>query len=61
MYEEEIMAHHKEDPLHAIAYEESWLKGLFNSVGLTVELVRYGTWTGSKDRGQYQDIVVFKK
>ena len=51
----------KEDPLHAIGYDEIWLRDVPKKLGLEVVQIRNGTWAGKIDYDFLQDIVVFKK
>ena len=53
-------AQHKENPEHALAYEEDYVRELFHKVGLSiVEPILYGTWSSQKEQGQ--DIIMGTK
>jgi SAM-dependent methyltransferase len=45
----------------AVAYEESEIRTLFRALGLSLETIRYGGWSGRADYLSYQDIVVAQK
>ncbi len=50
------------NPELSIAYDESYVKGLFERVGLEiVEPVRYGSWCGRPDCFEYQDTIIAEK
>jgi SAM-dependent methyltransferase len=48
-------------PENATAYEESFVRGLFERHGFRLEPVRYGAWCGRSSFVSYQDIVVALK
>jgi SAM-dependent methyltransferase len=46
-------------PEHAVAYEEAWVRGQFDEVGLTQRTPpHYGSWCGRTEFRSYQDIVI---
>lgn len=47
-------------PLHAIGFEESWVRGQFAAQGLAIRAVHFGTWCG-RSGGPFQDAVVFER
>jgi SAM-dependent methyltransferase len=49
-----------DDPLHAIAYEESFVRRMAAEAGLEVVSVDRGTWTGEAGL-TYQDLVVLRR
>jgi SAM-dependent methyltransferase len=52
--------HNADDPLHAIAFEENWLRGLIASTQLSVRSTLYGTWCGRKSTNLYQDTLILE-
>jgi SAM-dependent methyltransferase len=50
--------HNADDPLHAIAYDEEWLRGLIASTRLAIRAIRYGTWCGRDIANLYQDTLI---
>jgi SAM-dependent methyltransferase len=52
---------HDRVPEDVVAFEETDMAALHRSVGLTIELVRYGAWPGRAEYLSYQDIVVARK
>lgn len=48
-------------PENVIAYDESRVRSLYDSVALTIQNVRYGAWPGRADYLGYQDIMVARK
>ena len=44
-----------EDPLHAISYDEAWLRGALWDVGLYACATLYGTWPGRINALSFQD------
>lgn len=49
-------------PEHALAYDESWVRGVYQARGLRiVEPIRYGRWSGRADGLSLQDIVIARK
>lgn len=48
-------------PEHAVAFEESYFRGLCNSHRLAVNTTRYGAWPGRRAYLSYQDIVLATK
>ena len=52
----------KETPENAVAYDEMFVRGLYEKYGLKVrEPIRYGSWCGRKDFLSFQDIVVAER
>jgi SAM-dependent methyltransferase len=53
--------HNEHDPLHAIAFDESWAIALIQKKGMIVKKIQHGYWCeGSRaNTSQYQDFVVF--
>lgn len=47
-----------EEPLRAVAYEETWLEELFESSGLEVRERSYGSWCPGAPGAHYQDIYI---
>lgn len=50
-----------EVPEEAIAFDESWVKGLYEKLGLKIIRLDYGSWCGRKDFLSYQDLVLAVK
>ncbi len=49
-------------PEHAIAFDETWVKGALNRSGLHLkEAIRYGYWVGRTDFYDYQDTLLLEK
>jgi SAM-dependent methyltransferase len=48
-------------PENAIAYDETWLKGLLHTTGLHIKSIHYGSWCGREKHLSFQDIVVVTK
>lgn len=44
-----------------IAYEESYIKQLYQKFGLVIKNIHYGSWCGRKRYLDFQDIVIAKK
>jgi SAM-dependent methyltransferase len=53
--------HNEKDPLHAIAFDESWVFDLIQSKGMEVKQIHHGFWCDGNltNTSQYQDFVVF--
>lgn len=52
----------KNDPEAAIAYEEVYIKQLFNLYGLEIiQPIKYGSWCGRGNYLSYQDIIIASK
>lgn len=49
------------DPLKAIGYEESFVRGLVEEAGLEVVSVTRGSWARDQPPAQYQDLVVLQR
>jgi ubiquinone/menaquinone biosynthesis C-methylase UbiE len=51
-----------EVPETAVAYNEYWMRQLFEKYGLQiVEPIRYGCWSGRQDFLSYQDLMITRK
>jgi SAM-dependent methyltransferase len=50
-----------EDPLHAISFDETWLKETLRAVGLYAPAIFYGTWAGRKNAKSFQDSLFLMK
>jgi len=48
-------------PRKGVAYQLDWVLGVIKQVGLTVELVKYGTWSGRQDGLSDPDVIILKK
>ena len=48
-------------PEHAVSYEEVQVRGLYRELGLTIETIRYGAWSGRAEYLSYQDVVIATK
>ena len=48
-------------PEHAIAFDEQYIRALYNDLRLTVEAFRPGVWCGRQEFLSYQDIIVARK
>jgi len=48
-------------PERAVAFEEDFVKALYQQVGLTIERLEYGSWCGRENSLSYQDLVVATK
>jgi len=49
-------------PERAVAYDESYIKGLYKRHGLVVKIpIRYGTWSYTVSDFEYQDLVLAEK
>jgi SAM-dependent methyltransferase len=49
-------------PESAIAYDESYIRGLYKRHGLTISApIRYGTWSYAASDFEYQDFIVAEK
>jgi SAM-dependent methyltransferase len=48
-------------PEDAVGFEEARIRELYNKLGLEVETVQYGAWSGRKDYLSYQDVLVARK
>ncbi|MGJ3245144.1 MAG: class I SAM-dependent methyltransferase [Elainellaceae cyanobacterium] len=53
--------HNADDPLHAIAFEEQWVRDVLHQNGMTIRQIDYGYWCGQQQTNSalYQDFVVF--
>lgn len=47
-------------PEIGVAYEESWVRNLYEATGLEVRETRYGSWCG-RDTADFQDLIVAVK
>jgi len=47
-----------EKPELAVAFSETWIKGLYKKLGLRIQRVDYGSWCGRVDYRSYQDLVL---
>jgi SAM-dependent methyltransferase len=57
----EYRVYREEQPEHAVAYKEEFIKGLFHKYNLVIkEPIHYGSWSGRKDYLSFQDIVILK-
>jgi hypothetical protein len=50
-----------EVPEDAIAFDESWVKNLYEEMGLEIVRLDYGSWCGRKNYLSYQDLVLAVK
>jgi ubiquinone/menaquinone biosynthesis C-methylase UbiE len=50
-----------EVPEDAIAFDESWVRGLYERLGLKIIRLEYGSWCGRKNFLSYQDLVLAVK
>lgn len=50
-----------EDPLHAISYDESWLRDRLDDLSLQPITVHYGSWCGRTNAPSYQDTMFLRK
>jgi ubiquinone/menaquinone biosynthesis C-methylase UbiE len=50
-----------EVPEDAIAFDESWVRGLYEKLGLKIVRLDYGSWCGRKNYLSYQDLVLAVK
>jgi hypothetical protein len=49
-------------PESAIAYDESYIRGLYTQHGLTISApIRYGTWSHAASDFEYQDFIIAEK
>jgi ubiquinone/menaquinone biosynthesis C-methylase UbiE len=48
-------------PEHAVAFDEEYIRALYRTIGLDVEVLRYGSWCGRESYLSYQDIVIASK
>jgi ubiquinone/menaquinone biosynthesis C-methylase UbiE len=48
-------------PEHAVAFDEEYIRVLYHTIGLDVEMLRYGSWCGRGSYLSYQDIVIASK
>lgn len=52
----------KDRPEEAVAYDESWVRNIYNKHGLILnEPIRYGSWCGRERYLSYQDVVIAVK
>lgn len=52
----------KDIPEDVIGFNESYIKNLYNSLGLKIKLpIRYGSWCGRPEFLSYQDIIIASK
>jgi len=47
-----------DDPLHVIAYDETWIRRQICSAGMDVQTTRLGSWCGRIDRDTFQDTII---
>jgi len=47
-----------ERPEEAIAFEESFVRGLYSQAGLRIARLEYGSWCGRREALSYQDLVL---
>jgi ubiquinone/menaquinone biosynthesis C-methylase UbiE len=50
-----------EMPELAIAFDEKWVRGLYEKLGLTIQRVDHGSWCGRADYLSYQDLILATK
>jgi ubiquinone/menaquinone biosynthesis C-methylase UbiE len=50
-----------EKPELAIAFDEKWIRGLYEKLGLTIQRVDRGSWCGRADYLSYQDLILATK
>jgi len=48
-------------PEQAIAYPEAWIAALYEKIGLSVQRVAHGSWSGRAEHVSYQDLVLASK
>lgn len=55
--------HNEKDPLHAIAFDESWVVDVIQSKGMELKQIHHGFWCDGDltNTSQYQDFVIFCK
>jgi len=52
----------KKEPESAVAYEEQYIRALFDKAELKViEPIHYGSWSGRTGSLSYQDIIIAQK
>lgn len=50
------------NPRRAVAYEESWVTAVAEKTGLKLRgTVNYGTWSGRRENGHGQDVLIFER
>lgn len=47
-----------DDPLHIIAYYESWVQQQVNDANMTIQMTRLGSWCGRSNRDAFQDTLI---
>lgn len=50
-----------EVPEEAIAFDESWVRNLYEKLGLKIVRIDYGSWCGRKNYLSYQDLILAVK
>lgn len=48
-------------PEHQIAFDESWVRGQYETLRLKIARIDYGSWCGRQDFLSYQDLVLAKR
>ena len=51
----------KENPEAAIAFDEAYVRALYDKLGLSIEATEYGLWADPNSPYQLQDMVVARK
>jgi ubiquinone/menaquinone biosynthesis C-methylase UbiE len=48
----------QEIPEQAVAYDERWIRDLYDRMGLQIQHVSYGSWCGRERCRSYQDLIL---
>ena len=57
--EEKFFLMYKDIPEHSIAYEENFVRSLYEKYGMTIkEPIQYGSWSGRDDFLSFQDLII---
>ncbi len=49
------------NPDMAVSYEQSDVQSMLQNAGLTIQLIKYGAWSGRQEHLTYQDILIANK
>lgn len=60
-YDESCRVYDRDVPETAVAYEESWIRGLYEEHGLTIAMVQYGQWCRGSYQAGWQDAILSVK
>jgi SAM-dependent methyltransferase len=52
---------HKRHPEDAVAYQESYVRELYEAVGLTIDTIYPGAWCGHREAVSIQDMILARK